>query len=158
MIPRMIAGTPSMMNIQRQPASPNQFNFKRNPDKGEPIMLDTEMPVILMTGISVSNMIGSPLSGFLLKLNWLGLAGWRWMFIIEGVPAIILGIVTLFYLTDWPHQAKWLPKDEQQWLETTLATEIKVKQAKHSLSILQAFRHREVVLLTLAYFFMVTAN
>jgi ACS family tartrate transporter-like MFS transporter len=67
----------------------------------------------LMTGISVSNMIGSPLSGLLLKLNWLGLAGWRWMFIIEGVPAIILGIVTLFYLTDWPHQAKWLPKDEQ---------------------------------------------
>jgi ACS family tartrate transporter-like MFS transporter len=112
----------------------------------------------LMTGISVSNIIGSPLSGFLLKLNWLGLAGWRWMFIIEGVPAIILGIVTLFYLTDWPHQAKWLPKDEQDWLQTTLANEIKTKQAKHSLSILQAFKHREVVLLTLAYFFMVTAN
>src|SRR6185295_138676 len=112
----------------------------------------------LMTAISVSNMIGSPLSGLLLKLNWMGLAGWRWMFIIEGVPAIVLGIVTLFYLTDWPHQAKWLPKDERQWLETTLANELKVKQANHSLSILQAFRHREVVLLTLAYFFMVTAN
>ena len=112
----------------------------------------------LMTAISVSNIVGAPLSGFLLKLNWLGLAGWRWMFIIEGVPAIILGIVTLFYLTDWPHQAKWLPKDEREWLQTTLANEIKTKQAKHSLSILQAFKHREVVLLTLAYFFMVTAN
>src|SRR5690349_16986833 len=76
----------------------------------------------LMTAISVSNMIGSPLSGLLLKLNWMGMAGWRWMFIIEGVPAIILGIVTPFYLTDWPHQAKWLPDDEREWLQTTLAT------------------------------------
>jgi D-galactonate transporter len=113
---------------------------------------------LLMTAISVSNIIGSPLSGLLMKLSWLGLAGWRWMFIIEGVPAIIFGIVTLFYLTDWPHQAKWLPQDERVWLQTTLENETKVKQAKHSLSILQAFRHREVLLLTLGYFFMVSAN
>ena len=112
----------------------------------------------LMTGISISNIIGSPLSGFLLKLQWLGISGWRWMFILEGIPAIIFGIVTLFYLTDWPHQAKWLPEDERQWLMTTLENENRAKQAKHSLGILQAFRHREVVLLTLAYFFMVTAN
>ena len=112
----------------------------------------------LMTGISISNIIGSPLSGFLLKLQWLGISGWRWMFILEGIPAIIFGIVTLFYLTDWPHQAKWLPEDERQWLMTTLENENRAKQAKHSLGILQAFRHREVLLLTLAYFFMVTAN
>lgn len=108
----------------------------------------------LMAAISVSNIIGSPLSGLLLRFNWFGLAGWRWMFVIEGVPAIIFGVVTLFYLTDWPHQAKWLPEDERQWLITELEKE---KQAKHSLGILEAFRHREVVLLTLAYFFMVTA-
>lgn len=112
----------------------------------------------LMTAVSVSNIVGSPLSGLLLKLNWLGLSGWRWMFIIEGVPAIIFGVITLFYLTDWPRQATWLPEDEKEWIQTTLDQEIKVKQAKHSLSILQAFRHREVLLLTLAYFFMVTAN
>ena len=112
---------------------------------------------LLMAAVSVSNIIGSPLSGLLMKLEWLGLAGWRWMFIIEGFPAIVFGIITLFYLTDWPHQAKWLPEDEKKWLIETLEHETKTKQAKHSLSILQAFKHREVVLLTLAYFFMVTA-
>lgn len=111
----------------------------------------------LMAGISVSNIIGSPLSGWLMKYNWLGMAGWRWMFIIEGAPAVILGVVTLFYLTDWPHQAKWLPDDEKQWLIEELEKEKQAKQAKHSLGIMQAFRHREVILLTLAYFFMVTS-
>jgi MFS transporter, ACS family, tartrate transporter len=112
----------------------------------------------LMTGISISNMIGSPVSGFLLKVNWLGLSGWRWMFILEGIPAVVFGILTLFYLTDWPHQAKWLPEDEREWLVTTLENEKRAKEARHSLRILQAFRHREVLLLTLAYFFMVSAN
>jgi ACS family tartrate transporter-like MFS transporter len=111
----------------------------------------------LMAAVSVSNIIGSPMSGLLLKLNWLGLQGWRWMFILEGVPAVILGITTLFYLTDWPHQATWLPKDEKEWLIDALDKEKRAKEAKHSLGILQAFRHREVVLLTFAYFFMVTA-
>jgi Sugar phosphate permease len=110
----------------------------------------------LMAAVSVSNIIGSPLSGLLMKITWLGLSGWRWMFILEGVPAIILGVVTLFYLTDWPHQAKWLPKDERDWLMAELESEKKTKEGKHSLGILEAFRHREVVLLTLAYFFMVT--
>jgi MFS transporter, ACS family, tartrate transporter len=111
----------------------------------------------LMAGISVSNIIGSPLSGWLMKHQWLDMAGWRWMFIIEGAPAVILGIVTLLYLTDWPHQAKWLPDDEKQWLIAELEKEKQAKQARHSLGILQALRHREVIRLTLAYFCMVTA-
>jgi ACS family tartrate transporter-like MFS transporter len=90
-------------------------------------------------------------------VNWWGMAGWRWMFIIEGVPALIMGVVTFFYLTDWPHQAKWLPDDEKEWLIAELEKEKQEKQAKHSLSILQAFKNREVLLLTLAYFFMVTS-
>ena len=112
----------------------------------------------LMAGISVSNIVGSPMSGWLMgHVNWLGLSGWRWMFIIEGVPAVILGVVAFFYLTDWPHQAKWLPDDERVWLIGELEKEKLAKQAKHSLGILQALRHREVILLTLAYFCMVTA-
>lgn len=110
----------------------------------------------LMTAVSVSNMIGSPVSGLLVKINWLGISGWRWMFILEGVPAIIFGVATLFYLTDWPHQAKWLPNDERDWLLKELDQEKQTKEAKHSLRIIDAFRHREVLLLTLAYFFMVT--
>ena len=112
---------------------------------------------LFMAAISVSNIIGSPVSGLLLGINWLGLAGWRWLFIIEGAPAIIFGVVTIFYLTDRPHQAKWLPEDERQWLVGELEKEKQVKHSTRSYSILQALRHREVVLLTLAYFFMVTA-
>ncbi len=112
---------------------------------------------LFMAAIPVANIIGSPVSGLLLGVNWLGLAGWRWLFIIEGAPAIIFGVVTIFYLTDWPHQARWLPDDERDWLTGELEREKQAKQATRSYSIMQAFRHREVVLLTLAYFFMVTA-
>jgi ACS family tartrate transporter-like MFS transporter len=85
------------------------------------------------------------------------MAGWRWMFIIEGVPAIIFGVVTIFYLTDRPEQAKWLPDDEKEWITSELKREQREKLKTHPYSILQAFGHREVILLTLAYFFMVTA-
>jgi MFS transporter, ACS family, tartrate transporter len=112
---------------------------------------------LFMAAIPVANIIGSPVSGLLLGVNWLGLAGWRWLFIIEGAPAIIFGVVTIFYLTDWPHQARWLPDDERDWLTGELEREKREKQATRSYSVMQAFRHREVVLLTLAYFFMVTA-
>ncbi len=112
---------------------------------------------LFMAAVPISNIIGSPLSGLLLDVNWNGLTGWRWLFIIEGAPAIIFGVVTIFYLTDRPHQADWLPDDERDWLVSELEKEKAAKQRAHSYSIMQAFRHREVVLLTLAYFFMVTA-
>jgi len=111
---------------------------------------------LFMAAQPISNIIGSPVSGLLLGVNWLGLAGWRWLFIIEGMPAVIFGVVTIFYLTDWPHQAHWLPNDERAWLTSQLESE---KQARHSVRssrILDAFRHREVILLTLTYFFIVS--
>src|SRR5437868_4415525 len=113
---------------------------------------------LFMAAIPIANIIGSPVSGLLLGINWLGLPGWRWLFILEGVPAIIFGIITIFYLTDWPHQARWLPDDEREWLTSELEREKVAKQKMHSHSILEALRHREVILLTLAYFFIVTAN
>src|SRR5262249_36418059 len=58
---------------------------------------------IFMAAQPVSNIIGSPMSGLLLGLNWLGLSGWRWLFIIEGLPAVIFGVITIFFLTDRPH-------------------------------------------------------
>ncbi len=67
---------------------------------------------MFLAALPVSNIIGSPLSGLLLNVNWLGLHGWRWLFIVEGIPAIVFGVITIFYLTDWPHQADWLPADE----------------------------------------------
>jgi sugar phosphate permease len=108
--------------------------------------------------IPVSNMIGSPISGLFLGVNWLGLAGWRWLFIIEGAPAIIFGIVTIFYLTDWPHQAEWLPEDERSWITAELEREKNAKHNVRAFSVWQAFRNRDVILLTLAYFFVVCSN
>jgi len=112
---------------------------------------------LFMAAQPVANIIGSPVSGLLLGIKWLGMSGWRWLFIIQGLPAVILGVVTIFYLTDWPEQANWLPDDERAWLTAQLKLE---QQAKHSPSlqrIVQAFRHREVILLALTYFFMVSS-
>jgi ACS family tartrate transporter-like MFS transporter len=106
----------------------------------------------------LSYVIGSPLAGLLLGLSWLGLRGWRWLFILEGIPAVILGLITLVYLTDWPRQAKWLPSEEREWVITQLDREKKAKQEVRSYSIWQALRHRDVILLTACYFFALTGN
>jgi MFS transporter, ACS family, tartrate transporter len=106
----------------------------------------------------VSYVIGSPLAGLLLGISWLGLRGWRWLFILEGIPAILLGIITIFYLTDWPHQAKWLRTEEREWISETLRQEKEAKQRIGSFTIWQALRHRDVFLLTACYFFAMTGN
>src|SRR5438876_878046 len=57
-------------------------------------------------GNPLSGIIGAPLSGLLLGIHWLGLTGWRWVFITEGLPAVVLGVVTFYYITDHPHEAR----------------------------------------------------
>jgi ACS family tartrate transporter-like MFS transporter len=111
---------------------------------------------LFMSALPVTSILGSPLSSWILGVNWLGLSGWRWVFILEGAPAILFGIATIFYLTDWPHQAKWLPEDERAWITRELEREKQTKKAARSHATLDAFRHREVILLTLTYFFAVT--
>ncbi len=106
----------------------------------------------------LSYVIGSPLAGLLLGLSWLGLRGWRWLFILEGIPAVLLGVITLFYLTDWPHQAKWITPEERDWISAELKKEKEAKQKVARPTIWQALRHRNVILLTLCYFFALTGN
>jgi ACS family tartrate transporter-like MFS transporter len=77
---------------------------------------------------------------------------------LEGIPAIIFGVVTIFYLTDWPREAKWLPADERDWITEQLNQEKQRKEQARSFGIWEAFRHRDVILLTLCYFFAVTGN
>ena len=112
---------------------------------------------MFMAAIPISNILGAPLSGWLLGINWLGMEGWRWLFILEGAPSVILGVVTIFYLTDWPHQARWLPEDERQWLTGELEKEKEAKKAAGPHRVWQALRHREVIQLAVAYFFIVTS-
>jgi MFS transporter, ACS family, tartrate transporter len=106
----------------------------------------------------LSYVIGSPLAGLLLGLSWMGLRGWRWLFIIEGIPAIVLGVITIWYLTDWPEQADWLPDQEKDWIRTELRREKEAKQDRHSYRVWDALRHRNVLLLTLCYFCAMTGS
>jgi MFS transporter, ACS family, tartrate transporter len=102
--------------------------------------------------IPTASLIGSPLAGWLLGVHWWQLAGWRWLFIMEGIPAILLGVVTFFYLTDWPSQACWLPFDERAWLSAELQSELRAKKAIREYTIAQAFCDSRVLMLSAASF------
>jgi len=106
----------------------------------------------LVMAVPFSLAMGAPVSALLLKVNWLGLAGWKWMFILEGLPAVLLGVVTLFYLTDRPRQANWLTAEEKNLLITELKAEASAKEAKGRISVWSALRLRNVWLLALGIF------
>lgn len=100
----------------------------------------------------VAALIGGPLSGLLMQIHWLGLSGWRWLLILEGFPAVIFGVATIFYLTDRPQDADWLPAEEKEWIANELAREKQLHAQGPKISVWQAFRHPYVVLLTVVYF------
>ena len=97
-------------------------------------------------------LVGAPIAGWLLGIHWFWFAGWRWLFILEGVPAIILGVVTLFFLTDRPEQARWLTADEKDWLTHELRAELQAKNKVRHFTILQAFTDPQVLRLIVAWF------
>jgi ACS family tartrate transporter-like MFS transporter len=87
---------------------------------------------LFMTALAISNIIGAPLSTWILdNIHWSGIAGWRWLFILEGLPAIGLGVVTWFYLTDRPAEAVWLDTEERGWLTGIIAQENAEQQGTH---------------------------
>lgn len=105
-----------------------------------------------MSAIPIGFMIGGPVAGSLLGAHWLNLAGWRWLFLLEGAPAILLGIATIFYLPDRPHDARWLNANERDWIEARLAEERAAKAHVERMSIARAIRHPAVLVLTAALF------
>jgi MFS transporter, ACS family, tartrate transporter len=87
---------------------------------------------LFMAAIPLSFIIGSPLAGFILGHPWKGVDGWRWLFVLEGVPAVLLGTVAFFYLTDRPGHARWLAPQQRQWMEQSLDAEKPLQPSKIS--------------------------
>ena len=107
-----------------------------------------------MTAVPVSGVIGGPLSGALLTLNGLfGLAGWQWLFLVEGVPAILLGVIVLIYLTDRPEVAHWLSPAEKDWLVSRLAAETSHRDGKLPVGIFAALTNPTIWHLGIIFLF-----
>jgi len=103
----------------------------------------------LILAVPFSLALGAPVSALLLKVHWLGLAGWQWVFILEGLPAVVLGIVTLFYLTDRPQQAAWLKPESRAWLAGILENEKQLNPSTPRGALKQALREPNTWLLGL---------
>ncbi len=98
-----------------------------------------------LLGIPASSVVGAPVSTALLQLNgWLGLSGWKWMFLLEAAPAILLGILMLITMVDGPLKAKWLSQEEKDYVVKRLAAEPKEKERKF---LLESLKDSRVVVL-----------
>ena len=112
-----------------------------------------------LIGLPIAVAAGAPISTAILGLDGLfGLRGWQVMYIAEAIPTILIGIVTLFVLTDRPEQAKFLTVQEKSWLAAKLAEERRAKEAVKTFSIWQAMFDPKVLLLALNYFGIVVAS
>lgn len=106
-----------------------------------------------MVALPLSNVVGSPVSTSILSLQAYGLDGWQWMFLLEGMPALLCGFAVLVFLRDGPKKAAWLTSEEREWLLGELARERSTLNAHSSLA---ALREPRVWFLGLVYFGMVT--
>jgi len=112
-----------------------------------------------LVGLPIAVAVGSPISTALLSLDgWLGLKGWQHMYLFEGLPTILIGVLVLFWLTDKPAQASFLTADEKAWITDVLESERKAKEAKGKLSLWRAMIDKRVLALALNYFGVITAS
>jgi ACS family tartrate transporter-like MFS transporter len=105
-----------------------------------------------------SFVIGSPLSGWLLDHPQFGLPGWQWLFLAEGVPSLVLGVVVFLVLPDTPRHAGWLAPEERSWLEQRLAEERAEQEKREQVSLRKAFADRRVLVLAAIYFLNVVGG
>jgi MFS family permease len=116
---------------------------------------------VFYSAIPAGQFIGSALAGWLLGVHWMGLPGWRWLFIVEGIPAIVFCGVALFYLTDYPSEAKWLSESERNSIGGELVAERTAKTGLRGVTFWDACKDRRLLLLLVGYFFYqmaVTSN
>jgi ACS family tartrate transporter-like MFS transporter len=112
-----------------------------------------------LLGLPIAVALGAPISTALLGLDGLlGLRGWQVMYIAEAIPTVLVGIITLFVLTDRPEQASFLTPEEKSWLSAKLASERRAKESVRTFSLWQGMFDRKVLLLALNYLGIVTAS
>jgi MFS family permease len=100
---------------------------------------------LFMTALPVASILGAPVSGFILDhAHWAAISSWRWLLILEGLPAIVCGVLTYFLLPSRPAEATFLTQDEKSWLTAELAREEQEKTGEHSISALRALAHPRV--------------
>jgi MFS transporter, ACS family, tartrate transporter len=108
---------------------------------------------LFMTATALAGVIAGPVSGALLELHGIaGLSGWQWLFILEGLPALILGMLVLLYLPDGPYEAAWLEVDERAALSMRLERERRLGTHKRQRSLREAISNSTVWILSLVYF------
>lgn len=105
-----------------------------------------------MTANPIAGIVGSPISGSLLNLHGAGLAGWQWMFLLEGFPAILLGAAVYSTLSDRPEEARWLKGDERTWLLETLESEARSEAKVDQTDFWKVLISPRIWLLSLIYF------
>jgi MFS transporter, ACS family, tartrate transporter len=106
-----------------------------------------------MTATAMAGVVGGPVSGLLLKMDGIaGLAGWQWLFLMEGLPAVVLGFVTLAYLPNNPKAATWLSAEEKEWIEKKLAAEHEHVLQRGHVSLRGALKSGRVWTLSFIYF------
>jgi MFS family permease len=107
----------------------------------------------------LSVIVGTPLSRWILEtVHWHGLHGWRWVFILEGIPSVFFGMVVLFYLPDRVPDARWLTYPQKAWLTRELAEEARERSAAGRTHIIDAFRQWQTLLLAAVLFLVVAGN
>jgi len=111
-----------------------------------------------MAAIPIGFILGGPIAGSILKVHWFGITGWRWLFLLEGLPAVLFGTIALFIMPDWPKEAKWLPPDERDWITGRLDEERRAKADMEQMTIWRALRHPAVLVLTAGLFFTYTGG
>ncbi len=100
---------------------------------------------IVLIGVPVTSILGGPISGLILDhAHWLAVSSWRWLLILEGIPAVVCGVLAYFVLPGRPVEAKFLAPEEKEWILAELAREEEIKNKKHQISIAATFRHLRV--------------
>lgn len=114
----------------------------------------TQVLAVFVLSNPIANAVAAPLSGWILELHGMwGLAGWQLVFVLEGIPAILLAFVVFFWLPDRPRDAKWLNPDERQWISDTLARETADTEQRHGrLSLAAVFGNGRLWTLILLFF------